>query len=478
MKLQSDVDNKGCKVLTCYMLPQQQLSEPLDTLIVANEEEETRSPSVEGKQAIKFVDDDGENISGDDEASAGKGLLRNPTPYPKELKAHARHARNLALTKKDVADKPDVVDNHDGGNGDFVYPAAADDSSSSRYKVKEAVVKVQPAAREDANFATDHVNGNGDTSRHLHGKENVRNDQNKFSGFVGRGSTNPDPHVIYANDGNLYFTQNNGNSPQLDRSFKDQSMMVHIGDYSMSDSMVQQAEPFVYSKSPQVVRLTKSILESENGDDCLKDGVSLSSVTSLYASSGSDRVKSRNSPFASTYTANMIVTDTNVLGGNYVPQNNGPLTFNPANIARCETFEQPSRQSPAFNGRLHSLPPHLIIQKFSQDTHTFQPRIPMNGDSYIGSRQHDSAFERAGENISDDSSQSSSASMIAQTTHLRNRINTHTFPVIIVKNPDIGFSVEGGLDKLQQNSKNGDSVSISCVNAHLKNFCFAEHFRE
>lgn len=29
-------------------------------------------------------------------------LIRAPTPYPKELKAHARHARNLALKKKDI----------------------------------------------------------------------------------------------------------------------------------------------------------------------------------------------------------------------------------------------------------------------------------------------------------------------------------------------------------------------------------------
>lgn len=85
--LQTDVDSvTGHKVLTCFLLPQSTDPEP---------EEETPtdkgSPNVVTARSpthIKFAFD------GETDPKAGK-LMRNPTPYPKELKALAKHAQHI-----------------------------------------------------------------------------------------------------------------------------------------------------------------------------------------------------------------------------------------------------------------------------------------------------------------------------------------------------------------------------------------------
>jgi hypothetical protein len=86
--LQTDVDSAtGHKVLTCFLLPQSTDPEP--------EEEQTPtdkgSPNVVTARSpthIKFAFD------GETDPKAGK-LMRNPTPYPKELKALAKHAQHI-----------------------------------------------------------------------------------------------------------------------------------------------------------------------------------------------------------------------------------------------------------------------------------------------------------------------------------------------------------------------------------------------
>lgn len=85
--LQSDVDAEtGQRVLTCFMLPQSPLEQTGMEPTTPDSEAER-----EGRQQIKFSSD----IEGE---RPGK-LVRAPTPYPKELKAHARHARNFVLKK-------------------------------------------------------------------------------------------------------------------------------------------------------------------------------------------------------------------------------------------------------------------------------------------------------------------------------------------------------------------------------------------
>lgn len=86
--LQTDTDSStGHKVLTCFLLPQ--------STDAAEVEEQQQAPSDSPKvfaarspTHIKFAFD------GETDHRAGK-LMRNPTPYPKELKALAKHAQHM-----------------------------------------------------------------------------------------------------------------------------------------------------------------------------------------------------------------------------------------------------------------------------------------------------------------------------------------------------------------------------------------------
>ncbi|GAB6026624.1 leucine rich repeat containing [Chamberlinius hualienensis] len=92
--LQGDIDMEtGQRVLTCYLLPQASASQlddyssDVDSFQLSVWEEQRPH-----RQQIKFAYD--EKLD-----KPGK-LIRNPTPYPKELKSHAKHARNQALKSK------------------------------------------------------------------------------------------------------------------------------------------------------------------------------------------------------------------------------------------------------------------------------------------------------------------------------------------------------------------------------------------
>ncbi|XP_015784394.1 erbin [Tetranychus urticae] len=104
MKLQTDTDEiTGKKVLTCFLLPQQAPFNP-DEAYLSDHDDPSSSSKGESKMynsesRIKFYSASGEIDEKDDQFISK--LVRNPTPYPKELKAHARHARNLALKRRD-----------------------------------------------------------------------------------------------------------------------------------------------------------------------------------------------------------------------------------------------------------------------------------------------------------------------------------------------------------------------------------------
>ncbi|KAI1280780.1 hypothetical protein HDE_13427 [Halotydeus destructor] len=101
MKLQPDIVEGGQKVLTCFLLPQQgPLGEDYSHSDSAGHYE--HSPDHAGVKFSGMSD----TVSGGPVRS--EGLLRNPTPYPKELKAHAKHAKNLAF-KNRATGEPDIV---------------------------------------------------------------------------------------------------------------------------------------------------------------------------------------------------------------------------------------------------------------------------------------------------------------------------------------------------------------------------------
>ncbi|XP_075527920.1 leucine rich repeat containing protein 7 lap1 isoform X1 [Dermacentor variabilis] len=84
--LQSDMDREtGQRVLTCFLLPQESsAAHPDKPNAVVNESD--AAPS-ERRGTITFAFDTDVDRPG--------RLVRSPTPYPKELKARARHVRNL-----------------------------------------------------------------------------------------------------------------------------------------------------------------------------------------------------------------------------------------------------------------------------------------------------------------------------------------------------------------------------------------------
>ncbi|XP_071512851.1 uncharacterized protein [Panulirus ornatus] len=96
VQLQSEsLPDSGQRVLTCFMLPQQPRPHQPETVVEADTfpgqgwDEQRRA-----KTLIKFAFDGDVDKPGH--------LTRAPTPYPKELKALAKHARNLHSLQKDA----------------------------------------------------------------------------------------------------------------------------------------------------------------------------------------------------------------------------------------------------------------------------------------------------------------------------------------------------------------------------------------
>ena len=111
--LSSDVDQvTGHKVLTCFMLPQDPDHDPSQ---VPAESPIARKPSTRSA-SLHFSSAATEVIGS---KKSGSNLVRNPTPFPKELKAHARHAKNLALKCKE-GHEPDLISAIDGPDAPIV----------------------------------------------------------------------------------------------------------------------------------------------------------------------------------------------------------------------------------------------------------------------------------------------------------------------------------------------------------------------
>jgi len=89
------------KVLTCVLLPQAK-EEQVSTL---NNKNSLEHPATRRKSSFLIASIDKPLINFTCEESGEnqeRGLLRQPTPYPKDLKVHARHARNLVLKHLDL----------------------------------------------------------------------------------------------------------------------------------------------------------------------------------------------------------------------------------------------------------------------------------------------------------------------------------------------------------------------------------------
>lgn len=112
--LSSEVDQvTGHKVLTCFMLPQEESIQDEASNGTGSPESPVMRKASTRSASLHFASAATEIIHGSSKKSGGSNLVRNPTPFPKELKAHARHAKNLALKSKD-GQEPDLIAAIDG----------------------------------------------------------------------------------------------------------------------------------------------------------------------------------------------------------------------------------------------------------------------------------------------------------------------------------------------------------------------------
>lgn len=491
MKLQPDTDQAGHKILTCFLLPQQPLDDVYNQASANDEDgvektkEETASPCEE-RHAIKFAKENGENLS-DEEEMKDKVLLRNPTPYPKELKAHARHARNLALKQSDS--KPDVIEDIDTEQGDIEMimpgnaPGASSGESNVHYQIRNAVLKeALVGAVELAHIplvpctSSDHSNAPiQDTQAFAYAESTDRmcNSENRFStngngnegfhikrSFVGNTKPfyhettfieqreslqqtevrqsyhNTHEHIAhYMNDNSVM--SNDMDSP----SAVNESMFVNVNDSLLSNNY--------YTTETSLYKATAAIVQNDTLDDSrIAQADSFSSITSVYPSSESDRARSsKRSSFSSPI--NLINERTDYKSGHL---------YHPSQTSNMKPNGQHNNQKVFARPDSYNSPSKVTVHEFANEVHLFKPPfVTRNAQDHIISKQIGSSCEKIRETTSDSSSQSSAASFMNQTNYpFRAQNTTHTFPVIIVKNPDLGFVIEGGVDQMHSS----DAVSF------------------
>ena len=143
VQLQTDIDGQtNQKVLTCFLLPQIPLQSKNSPKSIVSPNDSNANSSTD-KQFIKFSNDSSQ-IDDDIEDRITTKLIRAPTPYPKELKAHARHARNLALKQKEpnIPIISSEISNKNSTEGTPSEPMVQIvdeiDPKSASYQIKEA----------------------------------------------------------------------------------------------------------------------------------------------------------------------------------------------------------------------------------------------------------------------------------------------------------------------------------------------------
>ena len=158
VQLQTDIDSQtNQKVLTCFLLPQIPLQSRNSPKSIVSPND-SNANSLSDKQMIKFSNDSSQ-IDDDIEDRITTKLIRAPTPYPKELKAHARHARNLALKQKEPnfsTANPEIM-TKDNSESVILNPENGIhlemETKSTPFEIKEA--KVSKAVKCDTSLTSD-----------------------------------------------------------------------------------------------------------------------------------------------------------------------------------------------------------------------------------------------------------------------------------------------------------------------------------
>ncbi|XP_064480658.1 protein scribble homolog isoform X3 [Ornithodoros turicata] len=183
LKFQTDLDERtGNKVLTCFLLPQQEYhTESMENLLRDSIEQDSRlswDQKTESRMsAVKFVDEPPSEDKADKDIETQ--FVRHDTPHPRELKA--RHQKFVQKAKNIDGHVVSHVD-EDGGVGSFrpqrystgsvqstssaetaPYTSRGEDHSRSRSTASETDGLV-PVARQEVDAAEGVAAGRGETS--------------------------------------------------------------------------------------------------------------------------------------------------------------------------------------------------------------------------------------------------------------------------------------------------------------------------
>lgn len=146
LKFQTDVNERnGAKVLTCFLLPQQEyLPESMENLLRDSGEQDSRlswDQKADRTSSVKFVEDENELLDKEEKETQ---FVRHDTPHPRELKA--RHNKLLVSKSKNIDGH--VVAHEEKGNEvidsfrpqrSSITSATSSSSETSATQFKDAV---------------------------------------------------------------------------------------------------------------------------------------------------------------------------------------------------------------------------------------------------------------------------------------------------------------------------------------------------
>ncbi|RXG71359.1 Erbin [Armadillidium vulgare] len=129
----------GQKVLTCFMLPQSETQIPS----IPEDDKPLTEEEIEARRARRMI-----HFASDGDAKPSGRLTRVPTPYPKELRALAKHTKNILALKKEKEKSGSSINKEEAvmKDAEKIVPLKESPNSSVAVKTSSAVIK--PAAKK------------------------------------------------------------------------------------------------------------------------------------------------------------------------------------------------------------------------------------------------------------------------------------------------------------------------------------------
>ncbi|XP_071439275.1 erbin [Hetaerina americana] len=260
--LQPDVDPlTGQRVLTCFMLPQTcsvsaEVRTPPQVVVpgyipVGDSDAEGDGRSEEERIRRRHI-----RFAADSELDVGGRLLRAPTPYPKELRALARHARSLQrvshATNGPVPAPPPLC------QGSFCPPHQQEGESGTPVVAEWIPSGIQENKIKEAKVTKAQTSPSVVNEVHDPGMEPVSK----------RSSDNDESPKVKEENSSVKMqpSESVDMSAEKDSDLKKMELKQNgTEDHSMHEAMSEFAEPDCKTDS---VDISNDIIQSENGNDC------------------------------------------------------------------------------------------------------------------------------------------------------------------------------------------------------------------